>query len=376
MSDTIRYGVIGTGMMGGEHILDLNHVEGAQVVALADPVDTSLEWGLRCVADQPDGEEARAQVTAYSDHRDLLADPDVDVVVIVTPNFTHATVLADALATDKHVLIEKPLCTTVDDCQRMVDAAADRDAITWMGLQYRYMPSPAVVLEQLETGVCGTTRMVSIREHRFPFLKKVGDWNRFNRFTGGTLVEKCCHFFDLMHLIAGAHPVRVMASGGQDVNHLDETYELDGREMHPDVLDNAFVIVEFANGVRGALDLCMFAEGSRYEQEIVVTGDRAKLETTVPGDTVWLGERVGAGAPGIEGSVREVPAPMDPRVPYPDFHQGASYMEHLHLIEAIRAGRPEAVTLTEGMWAVATGAAAHRSIEERRPVDLSEFGLS
>jgi myo-inositol 2-dehydrogenase / D-chiro-inositol 1-dehydrogenase len=63
-------------------------------------------------------------------------------------------------------------------------------------------------------------------------------------------------------------------------------------------------------------------------------------------------------------------------VPYPDFHQGASYMEHLHLIEAIRAGRREAVTLTEGMWAVATGAAAHRSIEERRPVDLSEFGLS
>jgi len=377
MNDTIRYGVIGTGMMGGEHILDLNHVAGAQVVALADPVATSLEWGLGCVGDGPDGAAARERTVAYSDHRDLLADPNVDVVVVTSPNHTHAAVLADALATDKHVLIEKPLCTTVDDCKRVVEAAARRDALTWMGQQYRYMPTPAAILDLIDTGVCGTTRMVSIREHRNPFLHKVGDWNRFSRNTGGTLVEKCCHFFNLMHLVAGAHATRVMASGGQDVNHLDEYYEIDGRLERSDILDNAFVIVEFANGVRGALDLCMFAEGGRYEQELTITGDAAKLESTVPGDTVWVGERSkAAGHTHHMGmGVREVAAPMDPRVPYPEFHAGASYMEHLFLAEAIRAGEPAAVTVEEGMWAVAIGAAAHRSIDERRPVELSEFGL-
>ena len=380
VSDTIRYGLIGSGMMGGEHLLDLNHIEGAEVVALSDPVESSIEWGLGCVEAGERGAAARANVATYTDHRDLLADSNVDVVVITSPNYTHAAVLADALATDKHVLIEKPLCTTVDDCKRVVDAAADRDAITWMGLQYRFMPTPAAMLEQLATGVCGNTRMVSIREHRYPFLKKIGDWNRFTRNTGGTLVEKCCHFFDLMHLAAGAHPVRVMASGGQDVNHLDEEYEIDGRMERPDILDNAFVIVEFANGVRGALDLCMFAEGGRFEQEITITGDLAKMEATVPGDVVWLGERAPAAAEGhghnIGKHVREIPAPMDPRVPYPDFHQGASYMEHVALADAIRNGKPAAVTLTEGMWAVAIGSAAHRSIDERRPVELSEFGLS
>jgi predicted dehydrogenase len=375
--DTIGYGIIGTGMMGGEHILDLNHVDGASVVALADPVASSLEWGVGCVAAGPRGATAAEQVRTYTDHRDLLADERVDAVVVASPNHTHAAVLADVLASGKHVLIEKPLCTTVEDCLRVVDAAGRRDAITWMGLQYRFMPTPAVMLEQLASGVCGSTRMVSIREHRFPFLRKVGDWNRFTRNTGGTLVEKCCHFFDLMHLAAGAPPVRVMASGGQDVNHLDETYEIEGRVEVPDILDNAFVIVEFANGVRGALDLCMFAEGGRYEQEITITGDLAKLEATVPGDVVWVGERAAAGAPGSHpgGGVREVPAPMDPRVPYPDFHQGASYMEHLHFADAIRAGHPAAVTVTEGLWAVATGAAAHRSIDERRPVELAEYGL-
>jgi predicted dehydrogenase len=52
----------------------------------------------------------------------------------------------------------------------------------------------------------------------------VNNWNRFNKNSGGTLVEKCCHFFDLMTLIADSMPVRVMASGGQDINHLDESY--------------------------------------------------------------------------------------------------------------------------------------------------------
>ncbi len=373
MGHTVGYGIIGAGMMGGEHILDIGHLDGAAVVAIADPVPASLDWARACLDASPEGPAARERVSVHTDHRELLADPAVDVVVVATPNHTHTSILADVLAGPQHILIEKPLCTTVEDARQVVELAEGRDAITWMGLQYRYMPTISTMLDQLATGVCGTTRMIAIREHRFPFLAKVGDWNRFRENTGGTLVEKCCHFFDLMHLIAGAAPTRVMASGGQDVNHLEESYG--GRT--PDVLDNAFVILEFANGVRAALDLCMFAEGGRFEQELTVTGDAAKLDTTVPGRTVWLGERSRAGGPGsVPGSgVVEVPAPMDPAVPYPEFHQGASFVEHVALLDAIHAGRPADVTVTEGMWAVAMGVAAHRSIDERRPVDLDELAL-
>lgn len=53
----------------------------------------------------------------------------------------------------------------------------------------------------------------------------MNNWNRFNVNSGGTLVEKCCHFFDLMRLFAGANPIRVMASGAIDVNHKDEIYD-------------------------------------------------------------------------------------------------------------------------------------------------------
>ena len=66
VSDTIRYGLIGSGMMGGEHLLDLNHIEGAEVVALSDPVESSIEWGLGCVEAGERGAAARANVATYT----------------------------------------------------------------------------------------------------------------------------------------------------------------------------------------------------------------------------------------------------------------------------------------------------------------------
>ena len=85
--------------------------------------------------------------------------------------------------------------------------------------------------------------------HRFPFLEKVNNWNRFNENSGGTFVEKCCHFFDLMRLILRSDPVRVMASAGQEVNHLGEIYN--GRPA--DIWDCGYVLVDFVNGTRAML---------------------------------------------------------------------------------------------------------------------------
>ena len=124
------------------------------------------------------------------------------------------------------------------------------------------------VLAEIRAGTVGQVQMVTIREHRFPFLVKIGDWNRFNRDTGGTLVEKCCHFFDLMNLLVDDRAVRVMASGAQDVNHVCECYN---GEV-PDIFDEAFVIIEYKHGARSMLDLCMFAGASRNEQDISVVG--------------------------------------------------------------------------------------------------------
>jgi myo-inositol 2-dehydrogenase / D-chiro-inositol 1-dehydrogenase len=354
VNEAVRYGIIGTGMMGVEHLQNLQHLDGAIVTALADPNPASLARAAKVAND--------ASVACFSDYRDLLASGLCDAVVVASPNMTHVEVLLDVLATGTHVLAEKPLCTTVPDCQRVIAAAADSPSMVWMGLEYRYMPPVARLIDKVRSGATGTVRMMAIREHRFPFLRKVDNWNRFTANTGGTLVEKCCHFFDLMRLVVDDTPIRVTASGGQDVNHLDEIY--DGRRS--DILDNAYVIVEWAGGARSMLDLCMFAEASKNEQEISVVGERGKVEALLPESIVRVGNRSDGVGSYIEDAVD------NDAIAYRGYHHGASYLEHRDFLHAICTNTPPAVTLDDGLWSVAIGQAAHRSIDEGRSVLLSE----
>ena len=353
--DEIRYGVIGTGMMGIEHIENLAAVDGAVVTAVSDPNPDSLANGAKAVGDG---------VQTFTDHRDLIEADVCDAVVLVSPNFTHHAILADLLATDLHVLTEKPMCITTAESVDVVKAAQAREALTWVGLEYRYMPPVTRLVEEVHGGAVGNVQMVSIREHRFPFLVKVGDWNRFTRNTGGTLVEKCCHYFDLMNLIIGKRPVSVMASGGQNVNHLDEYY--DGERS--DILDNAYVIVEYPDNVRAMLDLCMFAEATHNQEELSVVGDIGKVESLIPENTLRIGRR-------NEHSIGNVDhhSVSNDAIKVAGLHHGSSYLEHVDFAEAIRNNTAPKVDVIDGLWSVAIGEAAHRSIDERRPVDLAEL---
>jgi len=365
-TDEVRYGVVGAGMMGVEHIENLRALDGAVITAVCDPHEPSVANALAAVGDAP-----APQV--FTDHRALLDAEICDVVVIATPNNLHVDPVLDTMASGHHLLVEKPLCTTIDDCRRVVDAGRDHEGIAWVGLEYRYMPPVQRLINEVAGGAVGDLRMLAIREHRFPFLVKVDNWNRFTANTGGTLVEKCCHYFDLMNLIVGRTPTRVLASGGQDVNHLDEIY--DGAPA--DMLDNAYVIVEYdpvpdgvdgpRPGVRAMLDLCMFAEASRNQEELVAVGDAGKVEAFVPDSTVRIGRR---GTHWHDVDEFDV---VDDSIGHAGFHHGSSYLEHRDLMEAVRTGGEPKVTLEDGMRAVAVGVAAHRSIDERRPVELSEI---
>ena len=351
----VGFGIIGTGMMGIEHAMNLDVIDEARVVACADPNEEPRDW-IRPVV--PEG------TPLYAETGELLARDDVDVVVIASPNFTHREVLEEVMASGKHILVEKPMCTTYDDAVFVHEAALGYPGLFQVGLEYRYMAPIARLAAEAKGGTAGRLHMIAIREHRFPFLPKVGDWNRFRRNSGGTFVEKCCHFFDLMRLLAESEPLRVYASAGQDVNHLDESY---GGET-PDIEDNGFVTVDFANGVRAMLDLCMFAEGSREEQEVSVVGDRGKLEAFIPSSRFVLGMRQPRSVETEVVHVKE--AAMNA-----GFHHGATYYQHQALLASLKSGRPPEVDSWDGLLSVVMGLAAQVSAQERRVVEISEYDL-
>ncbi|WP_300014400.1 Gfo/Idh/MocA family oxidoreductase [uncultured Roseobacter sp.] len=364
MGQTTRYGMIGCGMMGQEHLKNIALLPDTAVTVIYEPDAT-----MRAIAADL---APHARFAGTLD--DLLADSALDCLVVTSPNHCHADQMAEIAARNQlPLLVEKPLLTDPADIPRLKEIAATYPAPIWVAMEYRYMPPIAALLDDVET-VTGGIRMLSIREHRFPFLQKVGNWNRFNHQTGGTFVEKCCHFFDLMHLMIGSDPIRVMASASQSVNHLEETY--DGAT--PDILDNGFVIVDFTCGARAMLELCMFAEGARYQETIAAIGPSGKIEAFVPGPTRFWPDDLGpAPTPILEISPRapkhpETRAvPVDPALLAAGDHNGSTFYQHQRFLDVVRGvSHTPDVTFEDGLRAVELGMAAQQSAQTGMAVEL------
>lgn len=360
---TKYYGVIGCGMMGNEHLRNIALLDGAEVSVIYEP-----DAGMAAAAQQvAPGAVMVDSIDALLRHRPL------DCILIASPNHCHVAQLEQIAAqVSLPLLVEKPLFTDPADLARIRAFQASYAAPVWVAMEYRYMPPMQMFLDQV-AGQTGGVKMLSVVEHRFPFLPKVGNWNRFNRNSGGTLVEKCCHFFDLMRVILQSDPVRVMASAGQEVNHRDETY---GGEV-PDIWDCGFVIVDFANGARGMLELSMFAEGSEYQEMIHALGPKGKLEVKIPGPArLWSGAQDAMPVPQVIQSPRSpcnpvtVPVPIDATILDAGDHNGSTYHQHQKFLEVVRGAGAVEVTLEDGIWAVRMGQAAQHSAQSGQAVTL------
>ena len=169
MPREVRYGLVGTGMMGVEHLNNLAVTPGAVVTAIADPVERSLGWARRALGDRAE------RVTAFADSAALARSGLVDAVIVSSPNNTHRDVLEPLFDAGLAILCEKPLATTLEDARWVVERAARSAAPFWTAMEYRYMPPAAEFIAEIHGGKVGALRMLSIREHRFPFLQKVGD---------------------------------------------------------------------------------------------------------------------------------------------------------------------------------------------------------
>jgi len=358
-----RYGIVGCGMMGQEHIRNIGLLAKAEVTAFVEP-DAAMAARTQTLV---------PQAANCPDMPSLLARNDIDALVIASPNHLHLAHLQQAASLRPlPVLVEKPVYSNAADADALRRIAANYPAPIWVAMEYRYMP-PIARFRDLAEAATGGIRMLTIREHRFPFLEKIGDWNRFNRNTGGTLVEKCCHFFDLMRVILEDEPVRVMASAGQAVNHLDEEYNGET----PDIWDNAYVIVEFAKGTRAMLELCMFADGSTYQEELSAVGPTGKIEALVPGPArFWNTDAGPLPTPKVIVSPRNPTGPVTHEVPVDrqlldlGDHNGATYYQHQRFLEVIRSGRRPEVSVGDGAIAVRMGLAAQEAAMTGQAVSL------
>ena len=360
---TIRYGILGSGFMGQEHIRNLGFIDGCQVTAIFEPDESMRRATLQLVPDRYVADSLE----------DLVTFSGIDVLVIATPNYQHAAQLKQ-IASLRHLplLVEKPLVTEETDQVIIEQLKASYEAPIWVGMEYRYMPPIQRFLKELE-GATGGVKHLSIREHRFPFLDKVDAWNRQNSKSGGTLVEKCCHFFDLMRLICGAEPVRVMGSGWQAVNHKNEA------TGPSDIWDAAFAIVDFDSGTRALLDLCMFAEGAQWQEEITAVGPKGRIDCLLPMPSKRWPENLGPHPnpkiviwPRDKSGKVEIDLPVDDYLAAAGDHHGSTYFQHLAFKQMLEANGEPVVGLEDGWLAVQMGMAAQISSDTGQSVQLNQ----
>lgn len=365
-----RFNVIGTGVNGQEHIRVTGMEGRAQIHGVYDPNPLSVAGAQGMHAQFGPG----TRLVVYDSLEAACNDPAADGLIISTPNFTHLDVVRVAAASGKHILLEKPMATSICDAYAITQIAQRHPAVFQIGLQYRFKPIYVEAIhEALERQSIGAIKTISVLEHRFPFLDKVKQWNKFSKYSGGTLVEKCCHYFDLMNLFAGSRPVSVFASGSAAVNFLD--FEYGGERA--DILDNAFVIVEYANGVRASFNLCMFSP--MFYEEMTLCGDDGRLKVSenedfLPGSQPDTTIEIKCG----DRKPTRIGSPCYPAFIQASGHHGATYFEHVGFVDNIEgaprtAAPTTSATPAEGFWSIVVGVAAETSVKTGQPVLIDEL---
>lgn len=360
-----KFNVIGAGMIAQEH-MRVTMLEGrAEIHGLYDVSEYSIKQAQQMFKERYPHHELQV----YDSLEAACNDPEVDGLIICTPNYSHLEVVKEAVKSGKHIMMEKPMVTTIADALEIKKIAEAYPATFQIGLQYRYKAIYAEAYEEaLKKRTLGDLHTITIMEHRLPFLDKIKQWNKFSEYSGGTLVEKCCHYFDLFNYFAGSKPKYVYADGGQAVNFVD--FEYDGKKS--DILDHAFVNVVYENGVKCNFNLCMFAP--MFYEEITICGTKGRLrayenENYMPdhSNETYL-EILTA-----DHSPSRISTPMYPTSIQTSGHMGGTYFAHKYFVDNIEGRETRTATIDEGFWSVVVGIAAERSVKSGEKIYIDDI---
>lgn len=237
-----RIGVIGTGSRGCIHLMFLQQIPCARVVALCDNYEPNLLNGASYFP-----EAAR-----YSDYRELLGNKEVDAVVIATPLDCHYQMTMDALDAGKHVFCEKAMAYDIEQCHRMYLKQKETGKLLFVGQQRLFDPKYLKAMSSVIAGDYGP--VVAVRNYWYrnndwrrsvpsPDLERHINWRLYREYSRGLMTELACHQLQNGMWATGMLPEKVIGTG-------ETMYWKDGREVY----DSVHAIYTFPNGVHMTFD--------------------------------------------------------------------------------------------------------------------------
>ncbi|OCT15511.1 oxidoreductase [Paenibacillus pectinilyticus] len=362
----IRVALIGVGDMGTGHAMGFDQIEQCEITWVADPSPSNLERALPYIK--------RNNPQIVSDYKDILAQTDTfDAVVISVPNYMHKEVALAFIERGKHIFLEKPVAPTLADCDAIIEAAKKANVILQIGLVYRYSNLYRRMEKELSNGRLDDVTMMWCKEFRDSFPPV--DWFYDSAKSGGALVEKDCHHFDIFNWMIGAKPVRVFASGGQHVIKNGEENMITNSYTHyppkvisqTNIVDHAWVTIDYENGSKANLGLCMYLKPRNLMDEgleIGLIGNNGAVMVAKKDRTIDI-----AGGPDMTKEHIDTDVASDS---YSNGHTG-SQRQRYEFLDSVVTGKEPFANGEVGRQALLVALAAEKSIKEERYVYLNEL---
>jgi predicted dehydrogenase len=230
--EKIKIGFIGAGGIARHHVSRLSKVPEAQIVAMADPSETSL---ARMREERPQ----TSNCTFYSDYQEMLEQESLDAVQIHTPHTLHFEQAMDCLARDLPLLIEKPMVTSTEDAKTLIEAAEGQ--IVAISYQRHYQPTYRYIHQAIQEGKLGELQYVSALQSQGWYRSQRGKWRQDPALSGGgQLNDSGSHLIDILFWTTGLQPEEVYAS----IEYYDTQVDIDSA-----------ITIRFRDGAQGTLSI-------------------------------------------------------------------------------------------------------------------------
>ncbi|HEX6972105.1 MAG TPA: Gfo/Idh/MocA family oxidoreductase, partial [Limnochordia bacterium] len=211
----MNIGIVGIGFMGTTHYKAALSLTGARVGAIVtrDPKKKTGDWRhIRGNFGEGGGVQDLTGVTVYDRLEALLADPSIDLVDLCLPTRLHPSAAIQALEAGKHVLVEKPIALTLEEADRMLDAATRNQRRLFVGQVLRFFPEFALIKRLAESGEYGALLGLHLKRVISKPDWGSGDWFSRAEETGGPVIDLHIHDADFVQYLFGM-PDRIGAGG-------------------------------------------------------------------------------------------------------------------------------------------------------------------
>ena len=336
----VTVGIIGAGRIGKVHTASIcNIVKNATIKTIADPFmnEETANWA-----------KSMGVSNTTKDYKEILADPEIDAVLICSSTNTHSPISVEAIKAGKHVFCEKPIDHDVDKIKEVIDALKDSKVKYQVGFNRRFDHNFEAVRNAVVAGKIGDPHIIKVtsRDPEPPSAE-------YAAVSGGMFLDMTIHDFDMVRYLAGCDAEEI---------YVQSAVLVDPAIGEAGDVDTAVITIKMENGAIAVIDNSRKAAYG-YDQRAEVFGSKGMVATTNDTES----SAVLSTADGVTGE--------KPLYFFLERYMQSFAKEVNCFIQAIENNTDTPLGVLDGLKPVLMGIAAKKSVEEHRPVKISEITM-